>query len=146
MIHWVDQALALAIHDRQLAEHGGQSGVRDESLLDSALVRPQQRFRAGKPPADLAVLAASLAYGLVCNHPFVDGNKRTAHVAYRTFLLLNGADLMASQQDMYLRMVVLAEGSLSAAEFADWLRAHIAPKPDDSVQDKASGVHKSAAA
>jgi death-on-curing protein len=71
MIIWIEKALALAIHDRQLAEHGGSSGVRDEGLLESALARPQQLFAYGDPPPDLADLAASLAYGLARNHPFV---------------------------------------------------------------------------
>ena len=96
MILWIDRRLALAIHERQLAEHGGGGGVRDETLLESALARPQQLFAYGEPPPDLAALAASLAFGLARNHPFVDGNKRTALVAYFTFLSLNGAELDAS--------------------------------------------------
>ena len=77
MIIWIERTLALAIHERQLSEHGGGSGVRDEALLESALARPQQLFAYGDPPPDLAALAASLAFGLARNHPFVDGNKRT---------------------------------------------------------------------
>jgi death on curing protein len=122
MILWISKALALAIHDRQLAEHGGGAGVRDEGLLDSALARPQQAHAYGDPPPDLADLAASLAYGLARNHPFVDGNKRTAHVCYRTFLALNDAELEASDEDKYVTMLALAEGSLSEAGFANWLR------------------------
>jgi death-on-curing family protein len=95
MITWIDRRLALAIHDRQLAEHGGGSGVRDAALLDSALARPQQRYAYGDPPPDLADLAASLAYGLARNHPFVDGNKRTAAVACEVFIMLNDATLEA---------------------------------------------------
>lgn len=125
MIVWVDRALALAIHDRQLAEHGGGAGVRDEGLLESALPRPRQLHAYGDAPSDLAGLAASLAHGLVRNHPFVDGNKRTAHVCYRVFLVLNGARLQASDEDKYVQMLSLAEGSLSEAEFASWLRAHL---------------------
>ena len=117
----------MAIHDRQLAEHGGQPGVRDESLLDSALARPQQLHAYGDPPPDLADLAASLAFGLARNHPFLDGNKRTAHVCYRVFLALNGMDLLASDEDKYIRMLGLAEGSLAEADFADWLRQHLKP-------------------
>src|SRR5699024_8276914 len=101
MILWIEKRLALAIHDRQLAEHGGSSGVRDEGLLESALARPQQLFAYGDPPPDLADLAATLAYGLARNHPFVDGNKRTAYVACRTFLELNGASLSASREEKY---------------------------------------------
>ena len=125
MIIWIEKLLAIAIHERQLAEHGGSSGVRDESLLDSALARPQQRHSYGDPPPDLADLAATLAFGLARNHPFIDGNKRTAHVCYRVFLALNGADLVASDEDKYVRMIALAEGSLPEAEFAGWLRQHI---------------------
>ena len=125
MIVWIDKRLALAIHDRQLAEHGGGSGVRDEGLLDSALARPQQLFAYGDPPPDLAALAASLAHGLARNHPFVDGNKRTAHVCYRTFLALNDVSFTATDEEKYVMMLALAEGSLGEAEFAEWLRERI---------------------
>ena len=125
MIIWIERPLAIAIHERQLAEHGGASGVRDDNLLDSALARPQQSHAYGDPPPDLADLAAGLAFGLARNHPFIDGNKRTAHVCYRVFLALNGADLVASDEDKYVRILGLAEGSLSEAEFATWLREHI---------------------
>lgn len=137
MIVWIEAALALAIHDRQLAEHGGSGGVRDRSLLDSALARPKQLFAYGNPPPDLADLAASLAYGLARNHPFVDGNKRTAHVCYRTFIKLNGAELVASDEDKYIAMLALSEGSLSEAGFAAWLRAR--------MQGPAHEVHETAA-
>lgn len=125
MIVWIERPLAIAIHERQLAEHGGGTGVRDDHLLDSALARPRQSQAYGDPPPDLADLAASLAFGLARNHPFVDGNKRTAHVCYRVFLALNDADLVASDEDKYVAMIALAEGSLSEAEFAAWLRQHI---------------------
>jgi len=125
MIVWIERPLAIAIHERQLAEHGGGTGVRDDHLLDSALARPRQSQAYGDPPPDLADLAASLAFGLARNHPFVDGNKRTAHVCYRVFLALNDADLVASDEDKYVAMIALAEGSLSEAEFATWLRQHI---------------------
>ena len=125
MIIWIERPLALAIHERQLAEHGGASGVRDDGLLASALGRPQQLQTYGDPPPDLADLAASLAFGLARNHPFVDGNKRTAAVACETFIMLNGAALQADDLELYPRYVALAEGSLSEAEFATWLREHI---------------------
>ena len=125
MIIWIGKPLALAIHDRQLAEHGGIPGVRDETLLDSALARPQQLHAYGDPPPDLADLAASLAFGLARNHPFVDGNKRTAHVCYRAFLVLNGMTLVASEEDKYVTTLALADGSLSEADFARWLRQHL---------------------
>ena len=129
MIIWIERPLAIAIHERQLAEHGGGTGVRDDHLLDSALARPRQLHAYVDPPPDLADLAASLAYGLARNHPFVDGNKRTEHVCYRVFLALNDADLVASDEDKYVAMIALAEGSLAEAEFAAWLRQHI--KLDD---------------
>ena len=125
MIVWISKALALAIHERQLAEHGGGGGVRDEGLLDSALARPQQLHAYGEPPPDLAGLAASLAFGLACNHPFVDGNKRTAHVCYRVFVMLNGGELIASDEEKYAAMIGLADGSIDEAEFAAWLRPRI---------------------
>lgn len=125
MIVWITRPLALAIHERQLAEHGGGGGVRDEALLESALARPHQLHAYGDPPPDLADLAASLAYGLARNHPFVDGNKRTAHVCYYAFLALNDARLDASLDEMYVQMLSLAEGSLSEAQFATWLRTHL---------------------
>lgn len=125
MIIWIERPLALAIHERQLSEHGGGIGVRDESLLESALARPQQLHAYGDPAPDLVDLAASLAFGLARNHPFVDGNKRTAHVCYRVFLALNGADITASDEEKYVAMLSLADGSQSEAEFAAWLREHI---------------------
>jgi death on curing protein len=125
MIVWIERVLALAIHDRQLAEHGGGSGVRDGALLDSALARPQQLFAYGNPPPDLADLAASLAFGLARNHAFIDGNKRTAHVCYRVFLALNDAKLITSDEEKYISMLSLAEGSLSEIDFATWLREHL---------------------
>jgi len=125
VIVWLEKALALAIHDRQLAEHGGSAGVRDEGLLESALARPQQLHAYGDPAPDLADLAAALAYGLARNHPFLDGNKRTAHVAYRTFLALNGAELVATDEEKYLTMLALAEGKLKEQDFAAWLRERV---------------------
>ena len=135
MIVWISKRLALAIHDRQLAEHGGGAGVRDEALLDSALARPQQLFAYGDPPPDLAALAASLAYGLARNHPFVDGNKRTAHVCYRAFLALNDGELVATEEEKYIAMLSLAEGSLDEAGFADWLRKHLMLANVDQVNE-----------
>lgn len=135
MIVWIDRRLALAIHDRQLAEHGGSSGVRDDNLLESALARPQQLYSYGDPPPDLADLAASLAYGLARNHPFVDGNKRTAYVVCRTFLALNDAELIASLEEKYLTILALAEGKLKVEEFAAWLRSRIQTHKPDSIQE-----------
>lgn len=138
MIVWITRVLALAIHDRQLSEHGGGTGVREDALLDSALARPQQLFSYGDPPPDLAALAASLAFGLARNHPFVDGNKRTAHVCYRVFLALNDVELDARDDEKYIAMLNLADGSLSEAAFADWLRAHIKSKSGTRVHEPAA--------
>jgi death-on-curing protein len=125
MIVWLEKATVLAFHDRQIAEHGGSAGLRDEALLESALARPQQLHAHGDRAPDLADLAAALAYGLARNHPFVDGNKRTAHVAYRTFLELNGADLVATDEEKYVSILALAEGKLSERDFAAWLRGRL---------------------
>lgn len=135
MIVWVEKQLALAIHDRQLAEHGGSGGVRDETLLESALARPQQLYAYGNPAPDLADLAATLAYGLARNHPFVDGNKRTAAVVCETFIELNDARLIATDTDLFPRYLALAEGRLSLEEFAQWLREHIQVEPGNKVQE-----------
>ena len=135
LILWIERALALAIHERQLAEHGGGSGVRDEALLESALGRPQQLSAYGDPPPDLAALAASLAFGLARNHPYVDGNKRTAHVCYRVFLALNDVDLVAGEQEKYVQMLALAEGSLAEADFAAWLRSRLRFESNRGVHD-----------
>ena len=125
MIIWLEKALALAIHDRQIAEHGGSAGIRDEGLLESALARAQQLHAYGDPAPDLADLAAALACGLARNHPFVDGNKRTAHVAYRTFLALNGAELVATDEEKFVAMIALAEGKLAERDFAAWMRERL---------------------
>jgi len=135
MIVWIERELALAIHQRQLAEHGGGDGVRDESLLQSALARPPQLFAYGEPPPDLAELAASLASGLARNHPFVDGNKRTAHVCYRVFLAINDAVLAASEEEKYLQMLCLADGSLAEADFAAWLRPRLRLETGKAVHE-----------
>ncbi|NII11753.1 type II toxin-antitoxin system death-on-curing family toxin [Oleiagrimonas sp. C23AA] len=137
MVVWIEKTLALAIHDRQLAEHGGASGIRDDSLLESALARPKQMFAYGHPPPDLADLAASLAHAIARNHPFVDGNKRTAHVSYRVFLALNDASLIASDEEKYATMMGLAEGTLSEREFADWLRQHVRLDSSPQVNESA---------
>ncbi|MFC3550325.1 type II toxin-antitoxin system death-on-curing family toxin [Lysobacter cavernae] len=135
MIVWIGKRLGLAIHDRQLAEHGGSTGVRDDTLLDSALARPKQLHAYGEPPPDLADLAASLAFGLARNHPFIDGNKRTAAVACETFIVLNGASLQADDLELYPMYVTLAEGTLSEADFATWLRSRIRRESGHDVHE-----------
>lgn len=142
MIVWISRALALAVHDRQLAEHGGASGVRDDSLLDSALARPQQLHAYGQPPPDLADLAASLAFGLARNHPFVDGNKRMAAVACEVFIMLNGGELDAEDLALYPLYLGLAEGSTSEAEFAAWLRPRIRIDAGGHVQEPRAGYRR----
>ena len=119
----LDARDALAIHDRQIAEHGGIAGVRDERLLDSALARPVNQWHYGLD--DAAALAAAYAFGIARNHPFADGNKRTAWVSARLFLALNGHILEFVQQDAIETVISLAAGELSEEELADWFRQHL---------------------
>ncbi len=135
---WVEQELVVAVHERQLSEHGGPSGTRDESLLESALARPQQLYSYGDPPPDYADLAASLAFGIARNHPFVDGNKRTAAVACELFINLNGLVLAATDEDMLSTFLALAEGSLPEAELAQWIRVHLVGPDGQSIQESAA--------
>ncbi len=118
---WVLKSVVLTIHEAQLTEHGGGAGLRDEGLLDSALVRPQHQFAYGRTP-DAASLAASYAYGIARNHPFVDGNKRTAFVSLELFLNLNGWTLDADDADCIATVDALADGSLSEKDLAAWIR------------------------
>jgi len=124
-IVWLLDETVIAIHQRQISEHGGSEGLRDEGLLASALARPQNILAYAQPPPDLAVLAAAYAYGIARIHPFVDGNKRTALVAARTFLLLNGVNLEANQDEKYLTFLQLAQGTLTEEQLADWIRKRI---------------------
>ncbi len=121
---WINDAVVLPIHRRQLSEHGGGDGVRDAGLLDSALNKPKQLWHYSDPKPDLAALAASYAYGIIQNHPFIDGNKRTAFVVCRLFLKLNNTDLVAAQEEKYEHFIKLAAGTLSENELADWIRRH----------------------
>lgn len=122
---WVDLKVALAAHEEQLAEHGGASGVRDLNMLESALARPLNLVAYGEP--DVAELAASYAFGIAKNHPFVDGNKRTAAVVSETFLVLNGYELTCSDVEMVTTFLALAAGELTVEALADWFRTHIVP-------------------
>ena len=122
MIRWLAIDRVVAIHQRQIAEHGGGDGVRDIGLLESALARAQN-ILAYVPDADIARLAAAYAFGIVKNHPFDDGNRRTGYVVMETFLFKNGYELRATPADKYLTFIRLAEGSLTEDEFAEWLRA-----------------------
>ena len=123
---WLDAQVMRAVHEEQLAEHGGGSGVRDEGLFDSAMNRPLNLAAYGEP--DAAALAAAYGFGLARNHPFVDGNKRTAFVAVELFLFLNGWALQADDAECVLTMLALAAGDLPEDAFADWLRQHIQPR------------------
>lgn len=124
-IVWLLEEAVRAIHERQIAEHGGSSGVRDQGLLLSALARPKHFLAYGDPPPDAAALAAGYAFGIARNHPFIDGNKRTALVAARTFLLINSYDLEASQEEKYLTFLRLAEGSLTEEELGAFVRERL---------------------
>lgn len=123
---WIGVALALAIHEEQIAEHGGAEGVRDIGLLESALARPRNAWGYGV--ADTCALAAALGHGIARNHPFLDGNKRTAFVVVETFLILNGVDLLADDALCVVAMLDLAAGEMTEEEFAGWLRDHTAPR------------------
>ena len=121
---WVTRHIAEAVHDRQLAEHGGGIGIRDVGMLESALARPQNLLHYGEP--DLAAMAAAYAFGIARNHPFVDGNKRTAWVMARLFLRLNGRVLEFAEREAIATMLALAAGELSEDELAHWFGEHIA--------------------
>lgn len=123
--NWVDERTAMAIHRRQLAEHGGADGVREPQ--SSALARPLNRF-AYDDDADLAALAASYAHGIITNHPFVDGNKRTGYVVARLFLALNGFDIDATPDEKYLTFYGVAAGAVSETDLAAWLRVRLSPR------------------
>ncbi len=119
---WLEKRIILAVHDEQLREHGGAVGIRDDGLLESALARPANLEAHGTP--DVAELAASYAIDLAKNHPFVDGNKRTAFVAMELFLTLNRTDLNADDADCVLTMLGVASGTINEASLAVWIRAH----------------------
>ena len=112
-----------ALHEKQISVHGGTSGMQDESLLESALAKPMQQWNYGSPPPDTCAIAAAYAFGIDKNHAFLDGNKRTAHMVYRLFLIKNGLELTAPREDKYLHMIRLASGDHTQESFADWLRS-----------------------
>ncbi|MBA4354628.1 MAG: type II toxin-antitoxin system death-on-curing family toxin [Novosphingobium sp.] len=119
---WLDARLALAIHDRQLAEHGGPSGLRDAGALESALTRARNQWEYGED--DLRALASAHAFGIARNHPFADGNKRTAWVLARTFLVLNCVEIVFQPAKAIATVQALAAGELTEEELADWFRQH----------------------
>jgi death-on-curing protein len=120
---WIDKPETLIAHSRQLAEHGGSDGVRDEGLLKSALGKPRNVF-SYDDNCDLARLAASYAYGIARNHPFIDGNKRTALVVSEMFLRINGMKVVSAPEEKYFTFLHLAEGTLTEEELAAWFRSH----------------------
>ncbi len=123
---WLESALIVAVHESQLAEHGGAAGIRDSGLWASALARPQQLWSYGDPPPDMATLAAAYGFGIARNHPFVDGNKRSALVAMETFLNINGWELNASNVECVSEILSLAAGEVTEGQLAAWLRARTA--------------------
>lgn len=119
---WILRETALALHEQLLAEFGGSGGIRDEGLLDFALGRPENLFGYGQPT--LSELAASYAFGLVKNHPFVDGNKRIGFAICALFLQLNGQKLIATEVDAVIQTLALAAGEIGEVEYASWLEAN----------------------
>jgi len=124
---WVSRAALELLHDESLKEHGGAEGLRDSGLLDSALARAQNLF-AYEEVSDPCRLAATYAFGIVKNHPFVDGNKRAAFIAAGLFLQMNGTRLHADRAEAVLVMLDLASGELTELQFAEWLRKNTRPK------------------
>ena len=120
---WLDSDVLCAVHAEQLADHGGLAGLRDANALESALARAEQLAHDGSP--DGAELAATYGFGIARNHPFSDGNKRTAFVATELFLALHGFDLQATDADCVMTMLGVAAGDIDEASFAAWIRAHM---------------------
>jgi death on curing protein len=126
---WLDRSIIEALHAAQIREHGGQSGLRDEGLLESALSRPIHLWSYGEA-VDVAALAAEYGFGLAKNHAFLDGNKRIAFVATNVFLLLNGYEIEAPETEAVDIMLGVADGSVDRADFTIWLRSRIMPFTD----------------
>jgi death-on-curing protein len=116
---WLNLEDCLAIHEMMLAQHGGLAGVRDSGLLASALSKPQHLFAYSSP--NLAELAASFAAGIICNHPFLDGNKRTGFMLAATFLEINGVELTATEESVVEKTLGLASGRVTQAAYSKWL-------------------------
>jgi len=117
--HWFSREECLALHDMMLADYGGMSGVRDDNMLESALAKPRQLFAYGKPT--LAEMAAAYAAGVVKNHPFLDGNKRTGFMLGAAFLERNGHEFFATEVDATLKTLALAAGEMDERQYAEWL-------------------------
>lgn len=122
---WILDNIVRAIHQRQIAEHGGLDGVRDIGLLESALAKSKNLYNYSKKKSTIAEIAASYAYGISHNHAFVDGNKRTAFVVFSLFLKLNGYELHASEADKYQTFMKLASGKITEGELASWIAGNI---------------------
>ncbi|HEY1686193.1 MAG TPA: type II toxin-antitoxin system death-on-curing family toxin [Tepidisphaeraceae bacterium] len=127
---WISKELAIAIHHRQIAEHGGSAGTRDANLLESALARPRQQFAYADPTPEIPVLAAAYAYGIARNHPFIDGNKRTAAVVCETFLEMNHWQLTADDVEMFKAFLAMAAGDLPEKDFVAWVKSNSAPEAE----------------
>ncbi len=123
---WLGVEAVLVMHEEQLAEHGGAVGVRDLGLLDSALARPRNAWSYGE--SDLVALAALYAAGVMRNHPFVDGNKRTGFLAAYAFLYVNGLEIVADEAEVIVQCLSLAASEIDDAEFAAWLRENVQPR------------------
>ena len=122
---WINLRVVKAFHDRQINEHGGLAGLRNEGLLLSALLRPENAYHYSNPKPEVAELAAAYGFGLAKNHPFNDANKRTALIAMRLFLKLNGYDLVASPEDKYKTIIRVAASEISEYELALWIRENL---------------------
>lgn len=119
---WIDPGVVLAIHEQQIAEHGGLLGIRDRGALESALQRPQNLLLYGKP--DFFDLAAAYGFGLARNHGFIDGNKRTAYIVTRLFLVLNDRDFRVPAMEKILTFESVGKGEMDQEALAAWLRSH----------------------
>ena len=122
---WISLRVIKAFHDRQINEHGGLPGLRDEGLLLSALSRPENTYHYSSPKPDVAELAAAYGFGLAKNHPFNDANKRTAFIAMRLFLKLNGYNLAASAEEKYKTIIRVAASEISGDELMQWVRENL---------------------
>jgi death-on-curing protein len=120
---WLSRLVVDAIHNDQIREHGGLPGIRDENLLESALARPKQKWHYAERP-DIATLAAAYAFGIINNHPYRDGNKRIGFLAMVTFLGVNGHKFNASEAEVVIEVLTLAEGRVSEEALAAWIRDH----------------------
>lgn len=135
---WILPEVVQAIHKRQLAEHGGSEGIRDLGLLDSALVREQNLYLYSDDEMSLSRLGAAYAFGIARNHPFVDGNKRTAFVVCMLFLKMNGCVVHATQEKLYDVFISLADGSLSEENLWRWLESVVSHTNKNALHEPKS--------